>query len=548
MALPILIPIGLALVAGLYFLGGSSKPASGGELPAGGGVTPGGGAPPAGGGAPPGDGLPLWLTAPLNPPADIPPIPLYNNPQGYQARTAAPSVPAIEAAGQVLGPILADQLAMSDATAAAAYLTALANYCQGKGLAGAAAALQARAGEVNRGTASLPAWFGPMTFEKGLPLAVRSRLLYLATIGRWSVVGEVLPALGKVFPQFAAWLSAAMVAAAAAPPGRVDGGAPQPYTGSTPPPGWPAGFPWPGFWPAGMAFPAGAIPGGGGVIPGGGGVIPGGNPWGDKPPPGWPAGMAWPPVIPGGGAPPGGGGAYPPPPGLKLPPRAKWDAKEGVIRYTLKEGDWGIDPIMARFGKKSGGPWLKMVYAYNPGKKFGPKKQGGNLNAGDTIRLHESAGLDTQAPPAADEYMANADAKRALKAAMAQEAAAAKKPAPGQAPGKPGKAPPGAPAKPGKAPPPAEPAAPLPSALATVRDVQEALTALGYQPGAVDGKNGPKTSAALAAFQKASELPPTGKFDPQTKAAMAAALAAKKLPRPAPPANHGPAWGPDMRD
>jgi peptidoglycan hydrolase-like protein with peptidoglycan-binding domain len=78
--------------------------------------------------------------------------------------------------------------------------------------------------------------------------------------------------------------------------------------------------------------------------------------------------------------------------------------------------------------------------------------------------------------------------------------------------------------------------------------VQEALTALGYQPGAVDGKNGPKTSAALAAFQKASELPPTGKFDPQTKAAMAAALAAKKLPRPAPPANHGPAWGPDMRD
>ena len=49
---------------------------------------------------------------------------------------------------------------------------------------------------------------------------------------------------------------------------------------------------------------------------------------------------------------------------------------------------------------------------------------------------------------------------------------------------------------------------------------QSALKAAGFDPGAVDGVTGKKTRSALAAFQKAKNLPVTSKFDKATKAAL----------------------------
>ncbi len=65
--------------------------------------------------------------------------------------------------------------------------------------------------------------------------------------------------------------------------------------------------------------------------------------------------------------------------------------------------------------------------------------------------------------------------------------------------------------------------------LSTVRGVQQALQALGIDPGPVDGLAGPLTAAAVAAFQAASGLPATGEVDEATRAALAAALAGAGL-------------------
>ncbi|MEQ8396065.1 peptidoglycan-binding domain-containing protein [Thalassobaculum sp.] len=46
----------------------------------------------------------------------------------------------------------------------------------------------------------------------------------------------------------------------------------------------------------------------------------------------------------------------------------------------------------------------------------------------------------------------------------------------------------------------------------TVREVQRALSELGYYEGAVDGKVGPMTRAALRSFQKREGLDPTGRI------------------------------------
>jgi peptidoglycan hydrolase-like protein with peptidoglycan-binding domain len=48
------------------------------------------------------------------------------------------------------------------------------------------------------------------------------------------------------------------------------------------------------------------------------------------------------------------------------------------------------------------------------------------------------------------------------------------------------------------------------------REVQEALKAKGNDPGPIDGRMGPKTRAALKAFQEASGLKATGQLDNQT--------------------------------
>ncbi|MGH2625392.1 MAG: peptidoglycan-binding domain-containing protein [Anaerolineales bacterium] len=54
-----------------------------------------------------------------------------------------------------------------------------------------------------------------------------------------------------------------------------------------------------------------------------------------------------------------------------------------------------------------------------------------------------------------------------------------------------------------------------------IRELQEALRAFGIAPGlAVDGRLGPKTRAALVAFQRMAEIPADGIYGPVTKAAL----------------------------
>lgn len=61
-----------------------------------------------------------------------------------------------------------------------------------------------------------------------------------------------------------------------------------------------------------------------------------------------------------------------------------------------------------------------------------------------------------------------------------------------------------------------------PAQVATLRDVQVALLALGYDAGTADGQDGPRTRGAVAAFQRDHGLPVDGAAGPQTKAALAA--------------------------
>jgi peptidoglycan hydrolase-like protein with peptidoglycan-binding domain len=53
-----------------------------------------------------------------------------------------------------------------------------------------------------------------------------------------------------------------------------------------------------------------------------------------------------------------------------------------------------------------------------------------------------------------------------------------------------------------------------------VGDIQRALVKAGFNPGPVDGVNGPKTAAALGAFQKANGLPASGTLDSKTQGAL----------------------------
>lgn len=53
--------------------------------------------------------------------------------------------------------------------------------------------------------------------------------------------------------------------------------------------------------------------------------------------------------------------------------------------------------------------------------------------------------------------------------------------------------------------------------MVTVREVQERLETLGFDPGPVDGKRGPKTTSAIRAFQLANGLSPDGLVGPLTE-------------------------------
>lgn len=56
----------------------------------------------------------------------------------------------------------------------------------------------------------------------------------------------------------------------------------------------------------------------------------------------------------------------------------------------------------------------------------------------------------------------------------------------------------------------------MPAGSEETRKVQEALKAKGNDPGPIDGRMGPKTRAAVKAFQEANGMKGTGQVDAQT--------------------------------
>lgn len=57
-----------------------------------------------------------------------------------------------------------------------------------------------------------------------------------------------------------------------------------------------------------------------------------------------------------------------------------------------------------------------------------------------------------------------------------------------------------------------------------VKSVQQALQDKGHDPGPIDGVMGPKTMAALRAFQKDQKLQETGRLDDQTREKLGVSL------------------------
>lgn len=57
--------------------------------------------------------------------------------------------------------------------------------------------------------------------------------------------------------------------------------------------------------------------------------------------------------------------------------------------------------------------------------------------------------------------------------------------------------------------------------------VQNALERLGFDPGKIDGKNGPNTQKAVRAFQASASIDIDGIVGPRTRQALVDALAAK---------------------
>jgi peptidoglycan hydrolase-like protein with peptidoglycan-binding domain len=62
--------------------------------------------------------------------------------------------------------------------------------------------------------------------------------------------------------------------------------------------------------------------------------------------------------------------------------------------------------------------------------------------------------------------------------------------------------------------------------LMTLYGAQSALQVLGYDPGVADGLDGPKTQAAVKAFQTDAEIGVDGIVGPETRGALYTALSA----------------------
>jgi Putative peptidoglycan binding domain len=71
-----------------------------------------------------------------------------------------------------------------------------------------------------------------------------------------------------------------------------------------------------------------------------------------------------------------------------------------------------------------------------------------------------------------------------------------------------------------KAPAEARPHVPQDPGAAVIRQVQARLTQMGFDPGPLDGRLGPKTDAALRQFQAASGLPVNGRLERATRRAL----------------------------
>lgn len=63
--------------------------------------------------------------------------------------------------------------------------------------------------------------------------------------------------------------------------------------------------------------------------------------------------------------------------------------------------------------------------------------------------------------------------------------------------------------------------------LSTMAGIQQGLAILGYDPGAIDGLDGPNTQAAVQAFQGDQGLPQDGQYTAETLGALASALMAQ---------------------
>jgi peptidoglycan hydrolase-like protein with peptidoglycan-binding domain len=78
----------------------------------------------------------------------------------------------------------------------------------------------------------------------------------------------------------------------------------------------------------------------------------------------------------------------------------------------------------------------------------------------------------------------------------------------------------------------------------TLKKVQQALKGAGQDPGPIDGRFGPRTQAAIEAFQKSRQLPVTGDVDNPTAEKLGVDIARagpiRHPPPPKPPnPNHG---------